>query len=362
VTTADGIALAHDYLTQRGGGERVALAMAAAFPGAPLHTSVYDPAATFAGFRDVPVRTSWLQGVPFVGPDPRRALALLPRAWNAMRVDEGTRAVLCSSAGWAHGITTPDGCRKIVYCHNPARWLYQPRDYLRSRAARAAFAPWRRWLTAWDRRMAGTATAYLANSAQVARRVRAAYGIDAEVLHPPVMVDATGERTAVPGLEPGFWLAVARGRGYKNVEVLTAAMELLPGERLVVVGHGPPPGAHRSPAVRFTGRVDEARLRWLYAHARGLVGVAVEDFGLAPLEANAFGTPVAVIRAGGYLESTQEGVSGVFIDEASPPAVARALRSFPDFDRGRVVANARRFDADRFAERLRAVVQHAVAG
>jgi hypothetical protein len=57
------IALAHDYLTQRGGAERVALIMVRAFPDVPLHTTLYEPAGTFPEFAKVDVRVSPLNGI-----------------------------------------------------------------------------------------------------------------------------------------------------------------------------------------------------------------------------------------------------------------------------------------------------------
>ncbi len=121
------IALAHDYLTQRGGAERVALAMADVFPGAPLYTSLFDPVQTFPEFVSIDVRTSPLQKVPAFRRDPRLAFLALPWAWNRTVAAEAD-VVVASSSGWAHAIGVPEGGRKIVYCHNPPRWLFQARQ------------------------------------------------------------------------------------------------------------------------------------------------------------------------------------------------------------------------------------------
>lgn len=347
------IALAHDYLTQRGGAERVALMMAQTFPGAPLYTSTYQPMQTFPEFRAIDIRASSLQRVPVARNDPRLVFPALPWAWSRT-VAEDADVVLASSSGWAHAVGVPQGCRKIIYCHNTPRWLYQTREYLPGTVSRGLFATVRRPLIAWDRAAAMSADVYIANSAVVAERVRRAYGIEAEVLHPPVVVDPTAPQRPVEGLEPGYWLTIARGRGYKNTQALIDGVRLLRGHRLVVVG-----AAGRSvtdPHVTFLGAVPEERLRWLYTHARALVSVSQEDFGLTPVEANAFGTPVAVLRAGGFLETTSA-CSGVFIEEASPPAVRDALATFPDFDPDRVRENAERFSVGRFAARLKELVQ-----
>ena len=107
------VALAHDYLTQRGGAERVVLAMHEALPLAPIHTSLYERATTFPEFADADIRVSALDRIGPVRRNHRLALPLLAPTVSSMRVDADV--VLCSSSGWAHGVRT-DG-HKVVYSH-----------------------------------------------------------------------------------------------------------------------------------------------------------------------------------------------------------------------------------------------------
>jgi len=353
------VALVHDYLTQRGGAERVVLALARAFPGSPVTTSFYDPDTTFPEFRSLDVRTAPVNRVGPLRRAHRLALPLLAPTFSALRVD--AEVVVCSSSGWAHGVRT-DG-HKVVYCHAPARWLYQRASYTAALGpgARAASAVLRRPLLAWDRRAAASADLYVANSTRTRDLVRAAYGIDAEIVHPPCGVDPTGPRMPVAGLTPGFFVCVARLLPYKQVGVVIDAFAELPDERLVVVGTGPDAERLRAGApanVRFLAEVDDAELRWLYASAEALVGASLEDFGLTPVEAAAFGTPAVVLRFGGYLDTVVEDRTGVFFDEATPAALRSALARLravrPDPDEVR--AHARRFSEPAFAEAMRAVV------
>src|SRR4051795_11323391 len=92
------VVVAHDYVTQRGGAERVALAMLRCFPGAPLVTSVYAEDRTFPGFRSHQVRTSALQGIPAFRKDPRLALPLLAATWQRTTVEDAD-VVVASSSG-----------------------------------------------------------------------------------------------------------------------------------------------------------------------------------------------------------------------------------------------------------------------
>ena len=128
------VAIAHDYLTQRGGAERVVLAMLRAFPEAEVHTLLYDPEGTFPEFRDAHVVTSPLNRLAPLRRHHRLALPLLAPAASRLRVDADV--TLVSTSGWAHGFDIRG--RSLVYCHNPARWLYQADDYLGDEGARSA--------------------------------------------------------------------------------------------------------------------------------------------------------------------------------------------------------------------------------
>ena len=358
------VAIVHDYLTQRGGAERVVLSMLRAFPEAPLYTSLYDPDGTFPGFRDADVRPLPLDRLAPLRRRHRLAFPLLAPAFSRLRVPGDV--ALCSSSGWAHGARAEG--RKVVYCHAPARWLYQPERYLRGRrgAGSAALALLRRRLLEWDRRAAASADRYLANSTEVARRIRSLYGVEAEVLPPPPALDPTGPARAVEGLEPGFVLCVSRLLPYKNVDAVVGAFERLPDERLVVVGSGPEGRrlAVEAPAsVRFLSSVADDELRWLYGACAAHVTASYEDFGLTPLEAASFGRPSAVLRFGGFLDTVVEGETGVFFEAPEPEPIRAALVELRGraWDEEALRRHAERFSEARFVERLRAVVAEEVA-
>jgi glycosyltransferase involved in cell wall biosynthesis len=353
------LALVHDYLTQRGGAERVVLALATTYPSAPIFTSLYEPGSTFAGFADHDVRTLPLDRIALLRGHHRLALPLLAPSFSHLSVD--AEVTLCSSSGWAHGARAEG--RKIVYCYTPARWLYQRDRYLRGsdRTAAAALVVLSPALRRWDRRAAATAHRYVVDSREVRRRVSDLYGIDAEVVPPPVAIDPDAATEAVPGLSPGFLLCVSRLLPYKNVEAVCAAFARLPERQLVVVGTGPLGDdlANQAPAnVTLLGHVSDPALRWLYKESIGLVAASYEDFGLTPVEAAAFGRPTAALRFGGYLDTTREEETGVFFDEPQPAAIAEAVERLCriTWDEPAIRAHARRFAPDRFLDRMNELI------
>ncbi|PZT89460.1 MAG: glycosyl transferase family 1 [Gordonia sp. (in: high G+C Gram-positive bacteria)] len=356
------IAIAHDYLTQKGGAERVVLALHRMWPEAPIYTTFYDPEGTFPEFKDATIITSPWNRVGVLRRDPRRALPMLPLISSAMRIRE-SRAVV-SSSGWAHGFRH-DG-DTLVYCHTPARWVYLLEDYLgedgqkslKGRAARAL----RPGLRRWDRRAQRRSTRYVANSTVVKQRIEEVYGMrDVPIVFPPHSVSTDGPQAPVPGAErlaeEGYLLSVARLMPYKHVDVAIQAAERT-GQNLLVIGKGPEEARLKVMAranVVFAQDLSEAQLRWAYAHATALIAASHEDFGITPLEASAWGVPTVALRAGGYLDTIVEGVSGVFVDEPTVEAVAGGVEQVlgRKWDSDAMREHVTRYSEDAFARVIR---------
>jgi glycosyltransferase involved in cell wall biosynthesis len=355
------VAIAHDYLTQRGGAERVVLNLMAAFPDAPLYTSLYEARSTYDRFALAEVHTTALNRVPLLRHHHRLGLPFYASAMERVVIDADV--TICSSSGWAHGVTTTGA--KVVYCHAPARWIYQSDRYLgESRFSVRALADLalKPALRRWDLRAAATATRYLCNSTATAAMIAEAYGITATVIPPPPALTPGGEERPVPGIEPGFLLSVARLLPYKNVDVAIAAAKAS-GKRLVVVGSGPE--RQRLEAIAGTGTgitfldvADDATLRWCYRNAAALLALSYEDYGLTPLEAASFATPSVALRAGGYLDTIVHGRTGILLDALSVEAVVGAVSSgaLDDLDSEVITSHAASFSAQRFTDAMHEVV------
>lgn len=357
------VAIAHDYLTQRGGAERVVLAMHRAFPDATIYTTLYEPDRTYPEFQNARIVTSALNDVRPLRRHHRTALPLLPLAARSMHISEDV--VLASSSGWAHGFSATG--RRLVYCHAPARWLYQAEAYLgaaRTQSLRGiALLTLTPWLKRWDKRHALAADGYLANSRVVRDRMRQTYGIDATVLPAPHAMDPAARQDPVAALDgwSDYHLVVSRLLPYKNVDAAVEAFRDLP-ERLVVVGHGPLRRSleRRLPDnVRLLSDLTDAQLRWVYAHSRALVAPSLEDYGLTPLEAAAYGKPTLALGAGGYLDTVVPGTTGLFFQHPTPMEIRAAVLAARDRQWS---AAAIRDHATRFGEpAFHAALQQAVA-
>ena len=366
------VAIAHDYLTQRGGAERVVLTLAKAFPDAPIYTTLYDPDETFAEFADLDVRTTWLNRLAFLRQHHRIALPLLPGAINRLTIDADV--VLVSSSGWAHGVNT-DGV-KLVYCYTPARWLYQTHRYLGdhpTKSSELALKVLGPWLRRWDARAARSATDYLSTSIVVQDRIHTAYGLSSVVLPAPRPDTDTVESEPIPAVAE--WLdgrpyevCVSRLLPYKNVDQVVAAYQDEPDRRLIVVGRGPQEPELREAAgdnVYFCQGITDGELAWLYRGCTALIAISYEDFGLTPLEAASFGKPCIVLRWGGFVETMVEGTTAVFVDVPDAAQVREALTRLDarPWDAAAIKAHAAKYDESVFIDAMRKVVgEHLSAG
>ena len=363
------VAIAHDYLTQLGGAEKTVLNMSRAFPDAPIYTMLYDADATFPEFRDLDVRVPMFNKVKPFRKHHRAALPILPLVARSIYIDADV--VLSSSSGWAHGFRTNG--RKLVYCHSPARWLYQSAAYLGDKgntAARLGLRAAAPYLRSWDRREALRSDRYLANSTEIRGRISDAYGIDADIVFPPVSKPATAHVESIPEVtewlrgdapDDSFYLVVSRLLPYKNVDAIVRAFAGS-NRRLVVVGHGPQADqlrALKGDNVVMLSHLSDGTLAWLYKNCRAIIAASYEDYGLTPLEAGVWGKPAIALRFGGFLDTILEDVSGMYFDTPTPQAVADALNRFESmrFDPDKVRRHVNQFSQQSFAEQLRTAVE-----
>lgn len=359
------VALVHDSFTQWGGAERVAMVLHGMFPDAPIFTLAVDPSVLPDRMADAEFRPSFAQrlpGMPSLAAY-RRHLPVLPAAARRLR-PRGYDLVISSSSSFAHAADVPAE-RHVAYIHNTMRFAWDYQDYVAGMGwpAPVRTAGWvaAGWLRAWDRRAGSRPGRLVANSSTVARRIRERWGRSAEVVPPPVDVEHVP-----PGPHAGRrgFCVVTRLLPYKRVDLAIAAANL-GGEPLTVVGDGVDLARLRAlagPTVTFAGALSERDKESVLGHAEALVVPGVEDFGMAPVEANAAGTPVVAFAAGGVLDSQVNGATAVLVREQTPGAFLAAMRAVRDrvWSRSTLREHAMGFGVEAFRRRILSIVGDAV--
>ncbi|HLF27094.1 MAG TPA: glycosyltransferase [Anaerolineae bacterium] len=353
------IALVHDWLNQYGGAERVLDTLKGLYPAAPLHTSIYWRAGMPPHYREWGIQTTWLDRAPGIYQRHQPYLPFYPLAFRSLDLSRYD-VVVSNKSGFCHGVSTGQALH-ICYCLAPTRYVwtvdaYAEREAL-SRTTRLTLKPLINWLRRWDYAAAQRVTHFVAISAEVRERIRRYYNRDSIVIHPPVDL----QRYQPAASHASFYLIVSRLIPYKRIDLAIEAFNRL-GRPLWIAGDGRDAArlqAIAGPTIKFLGRVPEADLPDLLARCRAFVFPGYEDFGIAPLEAQAAGRPVIALGAGGALDTVIDGTTGVLFAEQSVDALIDAVRRLDtiDFSPNTIRANAARFDTSVFVSKLSRFVE-----
>lgn len=359
------VAIVHYWLVGMRGGEKVIEALCEMFPQADIFTHVYAPDTVSETIRAHRVTTSFINRLPAAARLYKRYLPLMPLALEQLDFSDYD-LVISSESGPAKGVIPPPATRHLCYCHSPMRYLWNMfHDYRRQSGAltRLAMPPLAHYLRLWDTVSAGRVDRFVANSNAVAGRIRRYYGRDAEVVWPPVDVDAF---QPVAREERGdYMLMVGELVAYKRPDLAIEAFNRL-GRKLVVIGGGEMLKSIRrlaGPTVTVLGPTPFAELRHRYARCQALIFPGEEDFGIVPVEAMASGRPVIAYGRGGATETVLPGVSGMLFDEQTVEALIAAVESFRDgdFDPATIVHHARGFSREVFIAGMRAQIDTLMA-
>jgi glycosyltransferase involved in cell wall biosynthesis len=334
------VAIVHYWFVSHRGGERVVESIASMFPQADLFSLVVDPESLSDSLRARSIKTSFLQNIPGSRRYHRRFLPLYPLALEQFDLS-GYDLVLTSEAGPAKGVLTSASTCHVCYCHSPMRYLWDFYHHYKNGAnfgvlSRPFFTLASHYLRLWDSASADRVDYFVANSHNVASRIRKHYRRDSKVIYPPVGV----RHGYLADRIDDYYLAVGQLVDYKRFDLAIAACNRL-GRRLHVVGAGEQYSRLRKvagPTVHFCGALNDADLRKQYAHCRALLFPGEEDFGIVPVEALSFGRPVIAYARGGVTESVSGfsadapsnsgNHSGVFFREQSVDSLAHAIAVF----------------------------------
>lgn len=331
------------------------------FPAADLVVGLCDP--KFRAYNQVTrrARETWLGRVPRAHRHHRWLLPLEGLAFARLDTSQYD-LVISSTHALAKMVRAAREARHVCYCYTPPRYLWDLYDE-HKRAARGlealALIAGRHLLRHFDQRSAGGVHRFIAVSRFVADRIQRAYGRSADVVYPPVSAKAVFPTSRTR--RDGFMLYLGRLVPYKRVDLAIVAAQRL-GVPLVVAGDGPERDRLKQLAgkmVEFTGAVSEEEAGRLLSSCRLFVFCGEEDFGIAPLEANAHGAPVVAYGRGALLETMQPGLTAEFFFEQTADAVvnaaSRALSR--EWDEGRLRENAMRFSPEHFREAFATSVQ-----
>ena len=359
------VVLVHDWLTGMRGGEKVLEILCEAYPAADLITLFHVPGSVSPAIERLRPRSSVLQHVPGMRRFYRHCLPLFPAVIEQFDLDQYDLVISTSHCA-AKSVVKTGRARHLCYCFTPMRYAWDQFDAyfgearigsMKSRLMRPVLSA----LARWDAATAGRVDRYVAISQHVASRIRRYYNRDADVIYPPVDTGFYSPDDTVA--TDNFLLIVSALVPYKRIDVAIEASRLSQTP-LRIVGGGPEYDALAALAARsgadvqLLGSLPDEDVRDLYRRATAMLLPGEEDFGIAPVEAQACGTPVIALARGGALETVIDGVTGVLVDASTPEAFAAGIRRAKEltFDRSAIRAHAVQFDRAVFSRAIQLTI------
>lgn len=365
------VAIVADYLTQKGGAERVVGVLHRMYPDAPIYTSVLNKEQLWDDLKDADIRTTWMQYLPGIKRHFKLFFWLYPFAFRSICIREYD-IVISSSCAYAKGVRLEAGANgnkpvHICYCHTPMRFAWDFERYIAKETrfkilktiARIIILLLRRW----DLAVNENVDIFIANSNVVLKRIQKIYQRDATVIYPPVDIERflnnpVESDKIIP--EP-YFLVVSRLVSYKRIDLAVEACTKL-GQPLFVIGEGSDRKRLESlagPSIRFLGWQSEEVTRSYMTKCTAFIFPGEEDFGITPVEVNAAGRPVIAYHAGGALDTVIDGVTGIFFKEQDVDSLTEAIERVNNYswDPQYISEQAKRFERNTFEKSLIDLVQ-----
>ncbi|PNV79859.1 MAG: glycosyl transferase [Dictyoglomus turgidum] len=358
------VAVVHDWIVNIGGAEKVLKAILELFPDADVYTLVYLKDTLRKLGINNKVYSSFISGLPFAKTKYSYYLPLMPLAIEQFDLSKYD-LVISSSHCVAKGVLTKSYQIHICYCHTPMRYiwdLYFPylKEHKLENGIKGIFVkPILHYLRIWDVSSANRVDYFVANSQNVANRIRKIYRRDSVVIYPPVDV----ERFLPSYKKEDYFMVLSRLVPYKKVDLVVETFNEL-NLPLVVIGDGEEMGKIKKMAkenIKILGWQEDNVVKEYLAKAQALIFASEEDFGIVPVEAQACGTPVIAYNRGGAKETVIDGETGILFEEQNveslKKAVLRFLKERDNFQRDKIMENAKRFSEDRFKREFKSYIE-----
>lgn len=353
------VAIIHDWMNGFRGGEQVLDALVEIYPDAEIFTLFYTPGTLNERIESRPIHASLLNKIPGARFFYRHLLPLFP--WAIERFDlSGFDLVISSSHCVAKGVIPAPGALHVCYCHTPMRYAWDRyQDYFGKSKLEPLISLFMHYLRTWDVVSSHRVDHFIANSEYIRSRIARCYRRDSQVVYPPL---ETARFSPTRGDRGDYYLIVSAFAPYKRIDLAIQACEKLK-RKLFVVGTGQDERQLKALAgdnTVFLGRLPHSELNDLLAGAKALLFPGEEDFGIAPLEAMAAGTPVIAYGKGGALETIIPHVTGLLFDEQTVESLESAILECETrkFLPEACVKQAQRFSRDRFQREIRETIEH----
>ena len=354
------IALVHDWLNQLGGAEDVLENFVSMYPDSPVFTSLYWQKKMPTHWQDWDIRTSFIDKLPFSHQKQQLYFPLYPFAFEQFDFSSYD-VILSNKSGFCHGVISGPETMHVCYCLTPTRYVWRYFQYAEQeqlgKSTRLALAPFLTILRQWDRLAADRVDHFIAISEEIRRRIAKVYRRESTIIYPPVETTRFEPSNRVED----YYLFVGRLVPYRRLDILIEAFNKMK-RPLRIAGSGRDRErleALAGPTIEFFGRVPDEDLPDLVARCKAFMFPGEEDFGIAPIQANAAGRPVIAYAAGGALETVIPGKTGMWFTEQTPQSIIEAVESFDAHlvNDAEIRHHAEQFDTAVFQQKMQSFIE-----
>lgn len=329
------IAIVHDFLTKIGGSEKLLAVVHELYPEAPIYTLLYSKKGTnnFFEKKDYKIIPSYLNKYPdFLIRKPRLFLSKLPFAIESFNLSNYD-VVISVSNSFAHGVITSPATFHITYCNSPMRYCWDwYHEYLKENNIKFNFSGLivRKILhqvRIWDKIASERSDFWIANSDNVAKRIKKYYRKNSTTIYPPVDKPFIAKNSPS---DQKYYLIISRLEPYKKIDIAVKAFNKN-GQNLVVIGTGSELNKLKKMAktnIKFLGWQNQNVVNKHLSNCRALIFPGEEDFGITPVEAMYCGKFVIALNMGGVKETVINNKTGVLFDKSDPDALNKAIKIF----------------------------------
>ena len=349
------VAIVHDWLVTNAGAEKVLSAIINIYPDADIFSLVdfLSDKQRDEVLNGKLATTSFIQKLPLAKKQFRNYLPLFPMAIESLDLSDYD-LIISSSWAVAKGVKKSKNQIHICYSHTPIRYAWDLYDEYTSRLKQPKkflVQQTLKYIRRWDINSLDRVDHFIANSTFVAKRIEKTYQREAKVIHPPVDV----EQFTLHEEKEDFYLCASRLVPYKKTKMIVEAFNLMPDKKLVVIGKGEEYEeikAIAKPNIEVMGYQSDAVLKEHMQRAKAFIYMALEDFGIVPVEAMACGTPVIGYGVGGLRDTVIDKKTGLFFEEQSIEALKSSVKRFETltFEPQKISSHAKKFSVKRFKE------------
>ena len=338
------------------GGELVLDALLKIYPNADLFTLIHNKGTLNERIENRQIFTAFTDRLPFKKTKYRSYLPLFPMAIESFDL-RGYDLVISSSHCVAKGVIPETDSFHISYIHTPMRYIWDLfYDYFPSKKGLKSFVLqfFSTYLRTWDTSSSHRVDKFVSNSQYISRRIRRYYGRESVVIYPPCLPP---NFVAEEAQKEDFYLVVSALAPYKRIDLAIEAFKLS-GKKLVVIGGGQDEKKLKknvSKNIIFLSHLSRNDIIDYYRRARGFIFPGIEDFGITPVEAQGYCTPIVAFRKGGALETVVENKTGVFFDNQTPESLNEAIERLEklNFQKKHFQENINRFSEEIFIKEFK---------